>query len=142
MCNLLVTAGEGSWNEPIYTFGAGRFLEYTSDALKARFGGLDAESMAVLKQLPTLFAYEAGVGGPARVGWITKIQKRHDEIRITYEFDHAISPIDPKRIDALVWELEISNYEMNRTHWAVKDADLLQVLRTAGLLGGGGREPV
>ena len=31
---------------------------------------------------------------------------------------------------------------MNRTHWAVKDADFLQVLRTAGLLDGGGLEPV
>jgi hypothetical protein len=52
MYNLLVTAGEGSWNEPVYTFGVGRFLEHTSDALKARFGGLDAEAIAALEQAP------------------------------------------------------------------------------------------
>ena len=102
MYNLLVTAGEGSWNEPVYTFGVGRFLEHTSDALKARFGGLDAEATAALEQLPTLFAYESDVGESARVGRITKIQRRHDEVRITYEFDHAIPPIEPKRIDELV----------------------------------------
>jgi hypothetical protein len=134
MFNLLVSAGEGSWDEAAYTFGLDRFLEHTDDALKARFSSLDDEARAVLKRLPTLFAYESYVNQPARVGWIRSIQKRGRDIRITYEFDLAIPPIDAEKIDDLVRELEINNYEMNRTHWAVKAGELMKILRSAGLL--------
>jgi hypothetical protein len=37
----------------------------------------------------------------------------------------------------LEWDLDFGKLEMNRTHWAVKDVDLLAVLGAAGLVGGG-----
>jgi hypothetical protein len=36
-------------------------------------------------------------------------------------------------VSSLGWELDINDLELNRTHWAIKDVDLLEVLREAGL---------
>ncbi|MSP75187.1 MAG: hypothetical protein EXR12_03530 [Rhodospirillaceae bacterium] len=135
MYNLLVTAGEGAWDESSYTLDLSRFLEHTEEVPKVRFSALDEVAIAALQQLPTLFAYEKGNDASARVGRIKTLQRRGRDIRITYEFNHAISPIEPKRLEELAWELEINDYEMNRTHWSVKEADLLDVLRVANLLG-------
>jgi hypothetical protein len=136
MFNLLVAGDDEAWERSESVLEIDRFLEYTDDELKGRFRGLSADARKALTALPALFAYETPVGKPARVGSIKTIHSRDREIRITFEFDPAIAPIDPERIKALVWELEIGRLEMNRTHWAVKTPDLIDVLRTAGLISG------
>lgn len=58
MYNLLVTIAEDAWELPAYEYDRTRFLEYTTDSLKAEFGKLDAAAIEKLKSLPTLFTYE------------------------------------------------------------------------------------
>ena len=62
---------------------------------------------------------------------IREVTVRRGQVRIEYEF----IPVDPFLVaddfDALSFELDIGNWEMNRTHWAVKDVNLPKELHTA-----------
>lgn len=134
MYNLLVTAEEGAWNRPNYAFEVDRYLEYTEGGVKARFTTLDEVTMDVLKQLPALFAYEKVVKSAARVGRLTAIRKSGRNVTVSFTMEPAILPIAPGQLETLLAHLDIERSEMNRTHFAVKQADLLGVLQEAGLL--------
>ncbi len=133
MYNLLVTAAEGAWDLPAYEFDRTRFLEYTSDSLKAHFGTLDAKTQEELKSLPTLFTYE-GNDEPVRVGYIRRIRERGRSVLIEYEFDDNVPAFDFSKLKPLEIKLDIQGWEMSRTHWAVKDEDLFELLASVGLV--------
>jgi hypothetical protein len=86
--------------------------------------------------MPALLAYEQGHRLPAHVARITRfLQSAGDELRFEYELVGGIPSIDADAVTDLAWELDIGRFEMNRTHWAVKDVDLVDVLREAGVVG-------
>lgn len=129
MYNLIVTAEAKAWEGPNYVLDLSRYLEHTDEALRQRLRVLDAGTIEQLTKLPTLFAYESQVDAPARVGWVVDIQQRQSQVRITPRFDENVAPIDPEKLEARKWELQISDWEMSRTHWAVKAVDLFEALR-------------
>ena len=144
MYNLLVTAAEGAWNLPAYEYDRTRFLEYTADSLKAKFAKLDAAALEALKFLPTLFTYE-GDDEVVRVGYIRRIRERGRSILIEYEFDDNVPAFTFAELKPLQIKLDIQGWEMSRTHWAVKDEDLFELLASVGLVDdsyvGEGRPP-
>lgn len=133
MYNLLVTAAEGAWNLPAYEFDRTRFLEYTADSVKARFAKLDAQAQEELKSLPTIFTYE-GDDEPVRVGYIRRIRERGRSVLIEYEFDENIPVFNFSKLKPLEIKLDIRGWEMSRTHWAVKDEDLFELLASVDLV--------
>jgi hypothetical protein len=140
MYNLIVSGLDGVWDDAYFSLEQSRFLEHTQEAIKERFCHLDAATIAELSRLPTVFAYERD-GLPARVGWITAMRLRQDEIRINFAFDEAVVPFTTEDIKAHIWEFDVNKFEMNRTHWAVKDVDLFEALIEAGLSVGFKRDP-
>jgi TIR domain-containing protein len=144
MYNLLVTAAEGAWDLPAYEYDRSRFLEYTAESVKARLAKLDAPALEELKSLPTLFTYEGG-DGPVRVGYIRRIRERGRSLLIEYEFDERIEFFTYSALKPLEVKLDIQGWEMSRTHWAVKDEDLFELLSSADLVDasyvGEGRPP-
>ncbi|MBT4425884.1 MAG: hypothetical protein HOC88_03260 [Rhodospirillaceae bacterium] len=84
--------------------------------------------------MPAIFAYEQGVGKPARVGRITRIRSRQNIIRISFEFDQDIQPLTPEQLVDHAWDFDLNRYEMNRTHWAIKDIDLFAALDEIGIV--------
>ncbi|UXY16210.1 TIR domain-containing protein [Chitiniphilus purpureus] len=133
MFNFLVTAHEGAWDIPAYEYTRDRFLEYTNDKEKTLFKSLTAEHIDLLKSFPCLFAYE-GDRHPARVGYLRSIKERSRSILIEYEFEPEINPIPFEDISTLLRLLDIGEWEMTRTHWAVKDEDLFKRLHDASLI--------
>ena len=133
MYNLLVTAAQGAWDLPAYEFDRTRFLEYTAESTKAKFAKLTTSTTEELKSLPTLFTYE-GTDKPVRVGYIRLIRERGRSILIEYEFDETVPPFDFSALKPLQVKLDIADWEMSRTHWAVKDENLFEILTTAGLV--------
>lgn len=133
MYNLLVTAHDGAWDVPAYEFDRERFGEYTAETLRARFKKLTAAKIEELKSFPALFAYE-GQKEIVRIGYIRRIKERGRTLLIEYEFEDAIPPFSFSKIADLKIQLDIDKWEMNRTHWAVKDEDLFEVLATAGIV--------
>jgi hypothetical protein len=131
--NLVVTSSEGAWDLPAYEFDQTRFLEYTADTLQAKYKKLTASTIEELKAFPTLFAYE-GTDRPTRVGYIRRIKQRGRSILIEYEFDESIKPFSFSELLPLLVKLDIEKWEMSRTHWAIKDEDLFELLASASLV--------
>lgn len=134
MYNFLVTAREGAWDLLAYEYDTERFGEYSSPAIMERLRTLTGAAIEQLLSLPALFAYEGEVGA-VRLGYIRRIKQRARSILIEYEFENAVPPIPFERIAGLKSRLDIAKWEMNRTHWAVKDEDLFAILQAAGLIG-------
>lgn len=133
MYNLLVTIAEDAWELPAYEYDRTRFLEYTTDSLKAEFGKLDAAAIEKLKSLPTLFTYE-GDDEVVRVGYLRRIRERGRSILIEYDLDENIPPFTFSQLRPVRIRLDIQGGEMTRTHWAVKDENLFEILAQAGLV--------
>jgi len=134
MFNFLVTAADDAWDQPGYEFVRVRFLEYTSDEIAESFRELKAAQLAALTEMPCLFAYE-GTDKPMRVGRLKSVKLRDNgrSLLVVPELNPAIPPIPFKAIEPLQALLDIRSWELNRTHWAIKDEDLLQVLADAGI---------
>lgn len=135
MFNFLVTSSVGAWDSLGYLYPRSRFLEYTSEDVAASFRELNKPQIDTLLAMPCLFAYE-GESEPVRVGRLRTIKPRNEkrELYIEYEFDTNIAAIPYESIRPLHDALDIRGWEMNRTHWAIKDQDLFDVLTRAGVI--------
>jgi hypothetical protein len=147
MYNLLMVRRNGYWDEQdVSTFEYDRYLSYTHEALKQRLLPLTDQAVAELVGMPVLFAYAFKRDPPSdpseeppagRVGRLISVTRRQREVEFQYAFDPNVSPIPMERLRALAHEIDIdlSGLECYRSHWAVKDIDLLAVLRKEGLVG-------
>lgn len=133
MYNLFVTAQSDAWNQPFYEFDRSRFLEFTNEKIASTFKTLTEQRLAKLKSLPCLFAYE-GKTENFRIGYLTSVKLRGKSILIEYEFLPNVPEIPYSAIDSIAPLLDIRNWEMSRTHWAVKDEDLIKRLISASVL--------
>ena len=133
MYNLLVTARVGAWDLSAYEFDRERFGEYTAETLRKRFKKLTASAIEDLKSFPALFTYE-GQKQNVRVGYIRRIKERGKSLLIEYEFEDEIPAFNFSAISELKIPLDIGEWEMNRTHWAIKDEDLFEILASANLV--------
>lgn len=131
MYHLFVTSDPHGWDAGWYLIDKSRFLEYTHEEIAAAYQVLTASHIEILKSYPCLFAVE-GKGHAMRIGRLTAIKDRGEEWLIEFEFE-ALAPIEYERIKPIFAKLDIRKWEMNRTHWAIKDEDLLARL-TAILL--------
>ncbi len=128
MFNLIVSGG--GWAESHDTFALERTFEYTSDELVSQFkpnGVLDFEG---IHSLPTLFMEESWGSDPqyTRVGRIIEVSESGGTISLEYFYDPEIAPISNETLKGIAGELDIVDFEFNRTHWAIKNQDLFQVL--------------
>lgn len=135
MYNMIMTSGGQNWDKESLVMDSSRYLEWTNKEIAEKFSKMTDEVVEHLMGLPTLFAYEAFVQESARFGYVTSVQRRQSEFKITWEFDQAIPPIHPDLLKALYWDLDIDvKWEINRTHWAIKEVQLLDVLKKAGIV--------
>lgn len=133
MYNLLVTADFGAWNRHRYELDRSRFLEYTSDVVAERFKSLNSKQIDSLLQLPALFAYE-GKTEPMRVGRLTSIKALGRKLVVEFVLDDDIPELPYDSIEPIRVDLDIREWELNRTHWAIKDEKLFELLRSENLL--------
>jgi len=136
MYNLLMTAGEGNWDQPTWIVNSSRYLEYTNNVIAERFRQLSDDVILSLLNLPTLFTYESYLHAPAYVGRITSIERRLQDLKIGFARDPNVPMIQYEALQKMANDLDISDaWEWNRTHWAIKDVDLTAVLRAHGIIG-------
>src|SRR6266511_2596272 len=126
MYNLIVFGNEEAWEESPASLEVARVGESTPAALKTQYQKFTAEAIRELESFPTLFAYEHATKKAARLGRVTRIaQPSGRDVRFHFELYDKVRPISHLRVADLAWELDVGEWEMNRTHWAVKDVDLL-----------------
>ena len=134
MYNLFVSANDEAWQGDHWQIEASRCVnEYTDEGIIERFGALDEAAIEELKKLPCIFAYEAFNKLDPKFGLITDVAKRQGEVRVEYE----LMPVEPfltaETLSDLMFELDIGKWELNRTHWAVKDVNLPKELHRLGI---------
>jgi len=126
--NLLVS-GSG-WANARDTMSQSRVFEYTEPNIQSYYKSNGVINLDALISLPSVFLQETyGDGNQVvRVGTITRARFTGSDIAIEYLYDPTIPSLTNTQLHNLASELDIADFEFSRTHWAVKDVDLFQVL--------------
>ncbi|WP_312561467.1 TIR domain-containing protein [Anaerospora sp.] len=125
--NLLISGNEEAWDNDSYILDLDRFLEYTEKDLKAKFGKLDMSLINEIKTYPSIFAYEDRCDKDASMGYITDVIVRQNKIKIIIRKEDIITL---ENLRKLKFELDISDWEFSRTHWAIKKVNLYEELQS------------
>jgi predicted nucleotide-binding protein len=134
MFSVMVTAASDAWEQGTYVWDKSRVFEHTADDVRAKLGAQLEDAFRILVGLPVLFMYETHIEGTPRIGRLTRIQQRGPEVRVIFEFDDSVPKLAADQIQDIKWELSLDDWEFYRTHWAVKDGDLYEILREAAVL--------
>jgi predicted nucleotide-binding protein len=132
MYNLFIGYAGPSDNINTIKVVASRFLEYTDQETQMRFRDLSKETANIIKGYTCLFMLEEGEGG-AFFGDILDIVKQDHAYHITFRRDYLKGLISATDIKSISPSIGIDRFELNRTHWAIKQYNLLKVLDETGL---------
>lgn len=126
MYNLLVGYTEGVADRS-------RVVEHTDDAVRAYISPGGQVDPARLINLPTLVMPEIGHSTSrqvARVGHIEGLAVHTPKLyRFRFVANFEIPEFATSRVQEVADRLQITQWEFNRTHWAVKDIDLYRILQ-------------
>ena len=130
--HLIVSADSKAFTASRFEMPAARCLEYTDNNLRDYFFRFGETRIEELLAFPALIAHEQGVSNEnVRLVKLTDITRRGNRVRAIFE------PVGPEltydQFRNLSFELDIDGFGFNRTHWALKNVDLTDVLSNAGL---------
>ncbi|HCT7575864.1 TPA: nucleotide-binding protein [Enterobacter cloacae] len=128
MFNLLITSDEEGWATGRYVMSRSRsIVEYTAPEIIERYRDLNKKNIEELKKFPCLFVVE-GEPVPSLIGYITGIRLRDKEYVIEFKVDNSFPPLPPGTIKSIRADIDVGEWELSRTHWAIKDEPLFEVL--------------
>jgi predicted nucleotide-binding protein len=130
--NLLVSHQFKDWDGGTFRFDKSRFLEYTTEPIKEQLRTLSIEAIDCLKSWPCVLMEEGRAEELVRIARITDLRELDRDIRLTVSLCPSKMPILNDHVWRIRDELDIEQFEFSRNHWAVKERDLLSVLRAAG----------
>jgi predicted nucleotide-binding protein len=132
--NLFISYSPESWDSSPYECDRSRaVVEYTADEISERYKFFDNNAINELKSFPALFVTE-NESTQSRIGYITNIRLRSDSVVIDFEFDPILSALPIGAIEAMRVDIDLGRWELSRTHWAVKDEPIFDILIRHGYL--------
>lgn len=131
MYSLVVSGQFEEWDGRVFRFDKSRFLEYTSDAIKEQLRPLSIEAIECLKSWPCILIEEGRAEEVVRIARITELRDLGRELRVTVNLCPSEAPVLNDHLWRIRDELDIEQFEFSRNHWAVKERDLISVLRAA-----------
>lgn len=134
MFNLLISADPESWDRSSYELDRSRAaVEYTADEISERYKFFDDTAIEELKSFPTLFVTE-NEQTESRIGYITDIRLRRSTIVINFKFIPDLPSLPIGTIEGLRNDIDLGRWELSRTHWAIKDESLFEILLSKGCI--------
>jgi len=133
MYHLLVSYGEDSWASSPASMSKSRFLEFTVNEISARYSTLDTQRLKELTEYPALFMCE-GEASPTFLARITRVRIRGADLVIDFERIEGLLDFPSGTIPENAMALDIHDFEFHRTHWAIKDEDIIGILQGQGVL--------
>jgi hypothetical protein len=140
--NIFVIGGEDISDGRFCIEDDRSITEYTDSRVTARFKPLDDEKINQIITVPSLLmnecVRECGKCVPNQTiyfGIVSKFQKRRDDNIIEFQVIKNIPMeliIEKKRYLDIMADYT-GHGELTRTHWAIKEADLVDELRRAGI---------
>jgi hypothetical protein len=129
---LLVSGEVEDKHHGIFTVGAGRFLEYTNEALSTQLESLSIEAVDCIKSWPCILMQEGDEDERANLAQVLGIERAGIDIRLNVAPVQVQPPIYNNTIWQLRHELDINDFEFHRHHFAVKERDLVSALVANG----------
>ncbi|EKM33222.1 hypothetical protein VCHENC02_1298, partial [Vibrio harveyi] len=108
-------------------------VEYTANEISERYKFFDQNAIEELKSFPTLFVTE-NESVETRIGYITDIRVRNSSVVLSYEFDPIFPSLPIGAIESMRVDIDLGRFELSRTHWAVKDEPIFEILMRRGYL--------
>lgn len=102
-------------------------VEYTPDEISERYKFFSDDAIRELMSFPALFATENETT-ESRIGRITGIRLRQESVVFDFAFDPIFPPLPVGAIEAMRRDIDLGKWELSRTHWAIKDEPLFEVL--------------
>lgn len=128
MFNLLISYDSETWNTSPYESDRSRSLvEYTVTEISERYKDFTESAIEELKSFPTLFVTENETV-ESRIGYITNIRLRQNTVIIDFEFDSILPALPQGAIEAIRSDIDLGRFELMRTHWAIKDEPIFEIL--------------
>lgn len=108
--------------------------EYMNDYIKLKYCGWKEEQIAEIKKLPAIITSERNRSAideqQGVFAFITKIRPQQNGVMVYFQ---SYFPVSMRLLQDNNSELGChSEWELNRTHWAIKNIDLIEVLQDAG----------
>ena len=142
MFNLLVSGNEEEWRGAPFVVESHRCAwEYTDDHLIGAYKPADENGVHRFNEdrlpdifnAPSIFCYERGRNGKPSLGYLTDVDHIGDKIRVLYTVTAQPEWLTRELIFENLTSFRVSNdWEMNRTHWAIKDGDLAREFTLLG----------
>lgn len=109
--------------------------EYMTPELKSRFASLDDNAIAEIKRFPSIIVDEYCKTTPSEknavFAFVTDVRKQQNGVMVYFR---QLYPIPVKVLLENEYALDtVNGYESFRTHWAIKNINLIQVLQDAGV---------
>ncbi len=64
----------------------------------------------------------------SKIGYVTNIRLRENSIVFDFAFDPELPSLPVGTIEALQADIDLGGWELSRTHWAIKDEPLFEIL--------------
>ncbi|WP_314479167.1 hypothetical protein [Streptococcus cristatus] len=130
--NLFIIYGE-KYEENSFSLNNDRIFEYTNAAIRQRFNQFTLEDIDEIMNLPALFLPEySDANQDIKIGFFGKLEdidKRARDIQFVFRKE---CEIDLNQVELHQSELKIEDWELSRTHWAIKRANLKNILEGFG----------
>lgn len=134
MFNLIISYDPESWDSSPHELDRSRIaIEYTADEISERYKFFDEKAIEELKSFPTLFVTENETV-ESRLGYVTNIRLRQNSVVFDFELDPALPSLPIGTIEALRVDIDLGSWELSRTHWAIKDEPLFDILLRKGYI--------
>jgi len=132
--NLLISGNSESWNSSPFELERSRAaVEYTADEISERYKFFDEKAIQELKSFPSLFVIE-NEALESRIGYIINIRVRQNSVVIDFEFDPILPSLKIGAIEDLRVDIDLGKWELSRTHWAIKDEPIFEILVRKGYI--------
>lgn len=128
-----IVKGSG-WTSDRDTIDRSRVLEFTEDRIKNIYEPSGILDLDKVTEIPALFVSETdGFGDEiGRIGTITRVRIVGRNYQIDYTLDPDIPGIPNTKLEEIAADLDIAGFEFQRTHWAIKEANLFKELLKHG----------
>jgi len=138
MYHLFVSGDADSWSGEPWTIAAkdsSRCLdEYTEPEISKQYRSFDPVAVGLLRRFPAIFAYEQGLHKDPHFGMVRDVAKRSGGVKVEYELLSLERFLTASELTAAAFDLDIADWELNRTHWALKKIDLAKELHPRGVV--------
>lgn len=128
--NLFIIYGE-QYEGDSFTIENGRIFEYTNTAVTQKFSQLTLEDIDEIISLPALFLPEYSDSNQdiktGFFGKLVEIDKRTGYTKLEF---HKECEIDLNSVVLRQADLKLEGWELSRTHWAIKRANLMDILES------------